>query len=120
MKKRNPAIYINDIFEQINKAISFTNHMDFNDFRKDEKTQYAEVRALEIIGEAGKKIPDEITNKYNDIPWKEIKGMRDILIHEYFGVNTEIIWKTIKEDLPELRNKIKKIIDNFNSERLNL
>ncbi|AFH50113.1 Hypothetical protein IALB_2410 [Ignavibacterium album JCM 16511] len=74
MKKRNPAIYINDIFEQINKAISFTNHMDFNDFRKDEKTQYAVVRALEIIGEAAaKKFPMKSQISITIFPGKKLK-----------------------------------------------
>ena len=104
--------YIHDINNEMKKIIDFTNEMSYNDFKKDEKTVYAVIRALEIIGEATKNIPDKIKTKYNNIPWRNISGMRDKVIHDYFGVNRKIIWETVKNDIPDLLEKIEKIIKN--------
>ena len=71
------------------------------------------LRRLEIIGEAVKNIPDDFRAKYPDIPWRQIAGMRDVLIHAYFGVNLRRVWKVIKEDLPEIKLKILKILDEI-------
>jgi uncharacterized protein with HEPN domain len=68
------------------------------------------IRVIEIIGEAGKKIPSEIKIQSNDIPWREISGMRDLLIHDYFGVNINVVWETVKNDFPKLKDKIQKLI----------
>lgn len=73
------------------------------------------IRALEVIGEAAKKIPTEIKKKYPQIPWKKMAGMRDKLIHEYFGVNIKVVWKTIKKDVPELKPKIEKMLKEINN-----
>ncbi len=73
------------------------------------------VRCFEIIGEATKSIPKEFTNKYQSIPWQEMAGIRDKLIHGYFGVNLKVVWKTIKEDIPNLKQKITQIIQDLNS-----
>ncbi|HED37404.1 MAG TPA: DUF86 domain-containing protein [Ignavibacteria bacterium] len=105
--------YLNDIYDSITKGISFIKDMTYEDFQKDEKTQYALIRAIEIIGEASKKIPNEIQDQSKEIPWREISGMRDILVHDYFGINTEVIWKTANKDLPELREKIQKLINDI-------
>lgn len=101
--------YIFDVIDSIQKIEVFTKDISFEQFSKDEKTVFAVIRALEIIGEAVKKIPATVKNKYPDIPWKEIAGMRDKLIHEYFGVNVKVIWKTIKEDIPTIKPFIKNI-----------
>jgi uncharacterized protein with HEPN domain len=74
------------------------------------KKQYAVLRGLEIIGEATKNLSRELKTKHREIPWREIAGMRDKLIHEYFGVNLELVWVTIKNELPELKNQILKIL----------
>ncbi|UUX92421.1 HepT-like ribonuclease domain-containing protein [Methanoplanus endosymbiosus] len=105
-KNRIADDYFNDIITAIEKIESFVGDTTEDDFALDEKTQFAVIRGLEIIGEAVKKIPPENKEKYPKVPWKELAGMRDKLIHAYFGVNIEIVWLTVKEDLPE----IKKII----------
>lgn len=108
--KREFLDYIEDIIEAMGNASEFIRGMEYEDFEKDVKTVYAVVRALEIIGEAVKKIPDEVKNKYPQIPWRDVAGMRDKLIHEYFGVDVEILWKTAKDDIPPLKQVIQNMM----------
>ena len=110
--KRVYIDFLNDILESIEKIEKFTEDMDIHHFKKDDKTSYAVLRAFEIIGEASKEIPPEIKEKYTELPWKEMAGMRDKLIHAYFGVNLEVVWKTIQEEIPVLKPLIQKVIKN--------
>ncbi len=103
--------YLCDIAENARKASQFTAGMTGDDFLQDEKTVFAVIRALEIVGEATKKIPSEIKEKYSDIPWREMAGMRDKLVHDYFGVNLVVIWKTVTEDLPKLMPLVQQVIE---------
>ena len=105
--------YLNDIIESIEDIWSFTEGMSIEDLESDKKTLYAVIRCLEIIGEAVKKIPKNVREKYPEIPWKEIGGMRDKLIHEYFGVDIETIWDTIHGDLTPLKELITQIITDL-------
>jgi uncharacterized protein with HEPN domain len=83
--------------------------MDYKSFAKDDKTVYAVIRAVEIIGEAATNIPEEVRAKYPNVPWREVKGMRNKLVHQYFGINMEVVWQTLQEDLPILIEALKKV-----------
>ncbi len=98
--------YIQDILDSITDIDEFTEGMSFEEFLSDKKTVNAVIRSLEVIGEAAKKIPDTLRDKSQDIPWKKIAGMRDKLIHEYFGVDLDIVWKTIQDEMPSLRDAV--------------
>jgi len=107
--KREFKDYLSDILDSMNKIDSFTKDMNLDDFKNDDKTFYAVIRALEIIGEAVKKLPKTIKSRYGKIPWQQIAGMRDKLIHDYFGVDSEVVWETIKTDIPQVKPLIEKI-----------
>ncbi len=116
MKKRDVRVLLEDVLESIEKIEEYTANVDEEEFYESTFVQDAVLRRLEIIGEAVKNIPDDFRAKYPDIPWRQIAGMRDILIHAYFGVNLRRVWKVIKEDIPELKLRILKIIENYVSE----
>lgn len=111
--KREYGDYIEDIIDSIDKLDNFTENMSYHDFLRDEKTIFAVVRALEIIGEAAKNIPDSFRKKYPEIPWKSVAGMRDKLIHEYFGVKIDLVWETVRTKIPLLKPKFKKILKDL-------
>ena len=100
---------IDDILESIRKINSFTKDHAFQTFISDEKSIDAVIRNFEVIGEAASNVPEEIKAKFPSIPWEEMKGMRNILIHEYFGVSLSTIWKTIETDLPSLLAALREI-----------
>jgi len=110
---RRYDLYIKDIIEHIEKAQRFIEGLDFQDFVRDEKTVYAVIRCIEIIGEASKAVPREVREKHPEIPWKAMAGMRDRLIHGYFGMNPEIVWITVVKDLPPLKEKLEKLLDEL-------
>lgn len=102
--------FLQDMLEHAEKAVHFVQGMAESDFRHDEKTIFAVIRALEVIGEAAKNIPEPIKNKYPHIPWRDMAGMRDKLIHHYFGVDLKTVWKTVMKDLPLLEANLETII----------
>jgi uncharacterized protein with HEPN domain len=114
MRKRDFGDYIQDIQDSIDDIESFTKDMNFRQFSKDKKTINAIVRCIEIVGEAAKKIPKRLRTEYPDIPWKKMAGMRDKMIHEYFGIDLEILWKVTKDEMPALKKSIKNMLDNMN------
>ncbi len=113
MSKRGVRLYIEDVKDAIQKIEKYTIGLDFDTFVKDEKTIDAVIRNLSIIGEAVKNFPNELRSKYPQIPWKEITGIRNKAIHEYFGIDEDILWKTIKEDLPPFKKQISEILKKY-------
>lgn len=117
MSKRDIGLFINDLIEAIEKIETYTSRMTSEEFAKDDRTKDAVVRNMEIIGEAVKNIPDSVKEKYSHVNWKAVSGMRDKLIHEYFGVSFPIVWETIKNDFPGFKTEIKKILTEIEKEK---
>jgi uncharacterized protein with HEPN domain len=105
---KNDLTYIEHINECIDKIKRFTSQLTLENFNNNEMVQDAVIRNIEIIGEAAKQISHQFREQYADIPWKEITGMRDKLIHDYMGVDTEIVWNTIRTDIPLLEELFQK------------
>ena|SRR3989304_2086228 len=102
MSKREDTAIIQDMKEAIDRIMSYTSRMEYNGFRQDYKTQDAVIRNIEILDEAAKLLSDETKEKYPNIPWKDIARTRDKLIHDYFGVNIDIVWDIAKNEIPTL------------------
>lgn len=109
MSKRNAKLYIADITDSIKKIELYTKDLTFEKFVKDDRTVDAVIKNLFVIGEAVKNIPKEIKDEHRDIPWTKIAGMRNRIVHEYFGLSEIILWKTIEDDIPEFKKQIRKI-----------
>jgi uncharacterized protein with HEPN domain len=114
MSKRNDIDFIKDIKESIERVILYTKNMEYEEFSQDYKTQDAVIRNIEIMGEATKALSKTLKKANPDIPWKMIAGTRDKLIHDYFGVNIDIIWNIVKQELPKLLYKINYILEILN------
>jgi len=108
--KRLEIAYLEDILEAIERIVQYVENQSEETFYQSIEKQDAVIRRLEIIGEAAKKISAETRNQYPNIPWKEMAGMRDVLIHEYFGVSPTIIWNVIKNELAHLAPEFQRII----------
>lgn len=115
--KKDWGDYVTDILAAIKEVEEFTQGMNFKTFLSDKKTTNAVIRSLEIMGEAAKRVPDHVKEKYPDIPWKRMAGMRDKLIHEYSGVDLEIVWTVIKEELPPVKPRVEKVFNDMAKER---
>lgn len=109
-EKRDVRLYLEDILEAIKKIEGFAQGMSPESFKQDVKTIDAVVRNIEVIGEATRKVPDELRVQHPLVPWKQIVGARDKVIHEYFGVDLDIIWKTIIEDIPVFKQQIEDLL----------
>lgn len=113
---RDYGDYLNDILDAIDETAEFTEGMSFEAFARDRKTINAVVRSLEVLGEAAKRIPDDLRAQWPDVPWKRMAGMRDKLIHEYFGVDLSIVWTVIKDELPPIRPEIERLLRRLKKE----
>ena len=110
---REYKAYLRDILEAIDKIERYTKNMNFEDFSDNELIQDGVIRNLEIIGEAVKNLPDDIKKDYSEVEWRKIAGLRDILIHAYFGVDLEVIWDIVKNKVSELKGMVREILSNL-------
>ena len=117
MPHRKWDLRIKDMIASIERIMAYTSGLDFEQFQSDRKTLDAVVRNFEIIGEAASHVPAEIVADYSKIPWQDIRDMRNLMIHEYFGINEKIVWHTIQKDLPPLIAQLKEILKNQKSPR---
>ncbi|MCL5239548.1 MAG: DUF86 domain-containing protein [Candidatus Marsarchaeota archaeon] len=106
---RSDGVYLDDILTAIGNIEEYTEGMPYSDFRANVPVQNTVIRNFEIIGEAVKKLPAELKAKETGIRWGDLAGFRDVLMHQYFNVNLQIVWKATKEDLPELKLAVQRI-----------
>jgi uncharacterized protein with HEPN domain len=111
--KREIGDFIEDIINAMNKALKFVAGVSYEEFAKDDKTIFAVIRAIEIIGEAVKNIPEDTKKEYPAIPWKGMAGMRDKVIHGYSGVDIKVVWDTVKKRIPEVKLLFEKMLKDL-------
>lgn len=112
MSNRDWTLFIKDMYTCADKVLLYTKDLCREDFFADSKTFDAVIRNLQIIGEAAKKLPPDIKRKYKTVEWKKIAGLRDIVVHDYFGINEDIIWDVICNKIPELKQSTDFILKN--------
>ncbi|KUH32183.1 hypothetical protein APY94_10755 [Thermococcus celericrescens] len=110
MSKRDPCLFLNDILEAIERIEEYLEGYDFETFVKDRKTVDAVLRNLEIIGEAAKNVPEDIRGKYSSVPWRRVVGLRNVVVHHYFGVDLSIVWVIVSSQVGELKEEVEKIL----------
>ena len=117
MSERDPRLYCEDILESGSAILDFVKGQCFDDFCDDRKTYSAVIREFGIIGEAVGKLPESLRERRPDVEWQDIKDFRNLLSHEYFGVDLEIVWKIIEDDLPALMDAIREIVGTERDEK---
>ena len=111
--KRDIKLFVKDIITAMDSIEKFVRDMTIDELEKDDKTSSAVIRKFEIIGEATKQIPDSLRGKHPEIPWSRMAGMRDRLVHAYFGIDYKLVWDAIKNHMPNLKPKLEKILINL-------
>ena len=111
MPHRSWGFRIADIVEAINNVLDYTDGMGYENFISDRKTIDAVIRNFIVIGEASSRLPDALVEKYPDVPWREMRDMRNIRVHEYFGIDNRVVWETIKKNLPPILPLLQKIME---------
>ena len=109
MSKREPSLLIEDIIESANKILEYTHDLSFEEFTNDSKTIDAVIRNFEIIGEAANRLPEDFKNHHSNIDWHRIRGFRNRIVHDYFGVDYSIVWEIKEMFLPNLISSLKTI-----------
>jgi uncharacterized protein with HEPN domain len=110
MSKRDVSVILKDILNEVNKIDKFTKDIDYEAFVCDEMMSYAVIRCLEVIGEAVRQLPEDFKKSHSSIEWRKIVDLRNILIHQYFGIESEIIWDVVKNKIPVLKHFIEEIL----------
>jgi len=111
--RHDPKVYIKYMLESIMLIQEYTREVSREDFLGRTYLQDAVIRRLEIIGEAVKSLPPDFRERHDEIPWQRIAGMRDVLIHEYFGVDLNLTWQTVQQDLPQLRSRLEQVLQQI-------
>jgi len=113
VKRRDCKMYIEDILSAINRIEKYINGLEYEEFIQNDMAVDAVIRNLEIIGEASKNVPENARSQYPNVPWKRMIGLRNIVIHEYFGVDLSIVWRIITKNIPEVKPLIEKILNDL-------
>ncbi|MCZ7358265.1 MAG: DUF86 domain-containing protein [Candidatus Methanoperedens sp.] len=108
--KKDDIVYLRHILDAISRIEEYTIDLDYDDFMDNNLVQDGVVRQIEIVGEATKRVSTEMREKYPDIPWRKMAGMRDKLVHDYLGVDLDAVWDTVRKDIPELKKEIKILV----------
>lgn len=106
-------VRLQHVYDAIREIESYLENVGFNDFMDSSMMRFACIKQMEIIGEASNHISDETKSKFTSIEWSQIVGMRNVFVHEYFGIDSSLVWEIIKNDIPDLKERIKEIIDKF-------
>ncbi|BBL82788.1 DUF86 domain-containing protein [Thermus thermophilus] len=110
MSKRDARLLLQDMLESLEKIDRYTAGLTFERFAQDDRTVDAVVRNLEVIGEAARQIPSEVRERYPEVPWRRVIGLRNVVVHEYFAVDVEIVWTVVRQSLPELKEALRRMM----------
>jgi uncharacterized protein with HEPN domain len=109
--RKDDSVYLRHVLDAIDRIEEYTRDITYRDFLNNHLRQDAAIRQIEVIGEAVKKLSSDLKKGHPEIPWKDVAGMRDKLIHDYFGVDLDAVWDTVEKDLPRLKDKIRAIVE---------